>query len=207
MVTNEELLMSYPDQWILVSGTQCQVESFNTSFDTVNSWFMNTPFEPEATGLTSGMIIQVTVNTGTSPKSGLYVIDSMASNGVILKLAGHSELLGRGPGITFGNSIVKATIFDFSPVIKNAYSLATAVVPERLILQDEQLQKQVDELVKRLVLLRLSVFSEELKAAMGLNHSSLMNLEQVMIENLRSDYLRSLAGRLGTSVNWTRIVR
>lgn len=207
MITNEELLMSYPDQWTLISGTLCQVDVFNTIFDSVNAWLLTTSFDPTTAGYKSGMIVQVSETTGSNPKSGLYVISSLVSTGMILKRAGFAGSTGRGPGQLFGSAVVKATIFDFSPVIQDGYALAGSVVAEKLMLLDETLGKCVDMRVKQLVLLRLSVYSDDLKTAIGLDASSIVDLQEKILEQLKSDYLRSLAGKLGTSVNWTRIVR
>ncbi len=207
MITNEDLLLNFPGQWSAFAGTMFQIDTFNSNFDANNSWMLITPFNASASNFKEGMIVQISETTGMNPRSGIYLIQSRTSSGFNLKLAGYQSQVGRGPGNTFGNSVVRVTILDFCSLILDSYQKSFAIVPGQVAISDTSLSKLVDTTVMKLTLLQMSSLSDELKSYFGLNQYSKIQVEQNLMDTLKSDYLRALAGKLGNSVKWTKIIR
>jgi len=207
MITNEDLLMNYPGQWSAFTGTIFQIDTFISNFDANNNWLLTTPFNASVSNFKEGMIVQVSETTGLNPKSGIYVIQSRTATGFVLKQPGYATQVGRGPGITFGSSILRVTVLDFCSVILDSYQKSYSIVPGQVAITDIMLTKLVDRIVLNLALLQLSSLSDELKAYFGLTQHSKMQIEQNFMDELKSDYLRALAGKLGKSFKWTKIVR
>ncbi|MFM7132391.1 MAG: hypothetical protein ACKO85_10280 [Isosphaeraceae bacterium] len=207
MITNEDLLLNFPGQWSAFAGTNFQIDSFVSNFDANNSWLLATPFNASASNFKDGMIVQVTETSGLNPKTGIYLIQSRTTAGFILKLAGYPSAIGRGPGVSFGTSVLRVTVLDFCSTILDCYQKSFAIVPGQISISDLSLSKFVDSTVLKLVLLQLSGLSDDLKAYFGLNKISRVQVEQNLMDTLKSDYLRTLAGKLGNSVKWTKIIR
>lgn len=207
MITNEDLLLNFPGQWSAFSGTNFQIDTFVSNFDTNNSWLLATPFNASVSNFKEGMIVQVSETSGLNPKTGIYLIQSRTATGFVLKLAGYQSPIGRGPGITFGTSVLRVTVLDFCSTILDCYQKSFAIIPGQIAVSDMTLSKLVDSTVLKLVLLQLSSLSDELVAYFGLSRNSRIQVEQNLMDTLKSDYLRTLAGKLGNSVRWTKIIR
>jgi hypothetical protein len=207
MITNEDLLMNYPGQWSAFTGTIFQIDTFISSFDANNNWLLTTPFNASLSNFKEGMIVQVSETTGLNPKCGVYIIQTLTANGFILKQPGYTTQVGRGPGITFGSNVLRVTILDFYSVIIDSYQKSYAVVSGQIATSDNVLSKLVDNTVVKLTLLQLTSLSEELVNYFGLGQQSKIQVEQRLMDELKSDYLRALAGELGNSIRWTKLVR
>ncbi|MFM1802618.1 MAG: hypothetical protein RJA81_1970 [Planctomycetota bacterium] len=206
-MTNEDLLVSYPEEWLLISGSIFQVESFITSFDSVNPWLINTPVNSQNMNLSPGMILQVVESQGTNPKSGVYVIETLETAGMVVRSIGRDSATGRGPGQIFAGNLLKATIFDFSPQLQKAASLASTVAPESLVLKEPALNRKFQETIGKLIMVRMANLSENARAAIGLADQSISDAENSLLEELHSDCLKILARNLGNQIRWTRIIR
>ena len=207
MITNEEILMSYPDQLIQISESSARVEAFDGVFDGTDLWLLRLPFNPQSAGVTAGLIVQVTEANSANPRSGLYIVSIVNSDSVRLRQAGYETAVGRGPGVTFGTSTVKCAIYDLSSFIRSAQKAVDSVACPKYTAMDTRLAAQADDAVKRLALVRLCSNSEQLRLLIGTSGVSLLELEEEILGSLKSALLQFMSRNLGSAVKWTKLVR
>ena len=207
MITNEDILMAYPDQLIQVSETSARVETFDGVFDSTDMWLLRLPFNPQLANIAAGLVVQVVETNSANPRSGLYLVSSVNTDSVRLRQAGYEMPVGRGPGVTFGTVTVRVSIYDLSSFIRSAQKAVDGVACPKYTAMDTRLAAQADDAVKRLALVRLCANGEQLKLLLGLTSVSTLDLEEEILGGLKSALLQFLSRNLGSTVKWTRLVR
>ena len=207
MVTNEDIVMCYPDQFIQMAETSSRVDSFTGIFDGTDAWLLKTPFNPLISNMAVGLIVQIIELTAVNPKSGLYFVKSLQADGFQLKLGGYDVSVGRGPGVTFGTTAVQVSVFDLSSFIKAAQLTVDTHMKNSVSVIDEILSERIKDVVKMLKLIRMGTGSSFLTSTLGLNNGSLMELEQRLLSDLKSEVLMAITRKSLNTKRWTRIVR
>jgi hypothetical protein len=207
MVTNEDIVMSYPDQLIQVSESSCRIDSFSAVFDSVDAWLLKSPFNPLISNMAIGMVVQLVELNAVNPKNGLYLIKSLQADGFQLKLAGYDVPAGRGPGVSFGTGSVQATILDFSSFIHSAQATVDAHLKNSVSIIDDILTDRSNDVVKLLSLMRMSSNSAFLKVSLGLSDGSLLDLEQRLLTDLKAQILMAITRQSINTGRWTRLIR
>ncbi|MBI1325031.1 hypothetical protein GC170_17850 [bacterium] len=206
MVTNEEIVASYADDAMRAIESSCRIDEFEGIFGNPNAWLLQTPFDASNSGFEPGMIARI-VKLGFSPGTEFtYVIDSVTSSGFVLKIAGHTTNVGRGPGSIFGTDTVKVKILDMKPVLERAENTVESRFGSYRS-EDSGIMEMKSEVIKRLAILRASNDSEFLKKFMGNEELSVDRYETGILDRLGSDLLhRSTRTQDGAS-NWPRVRR
>ena len=147
------------------------------------------------------------VSTGFSPGPEFtYVIDSVTSSGIELRIAGHSTKVGRGPGSIFGTDTVKAKILDMRPFLERSVKIVDSRFgsfrPE-----DTDVTEMKSEAIKRLAIVRAANDSEFLKTFMGTEEISVDLYEMRILDRLGSDLLHRLTRLRDGASSWPRVRR
>ena len=207
MVTNEDIVMCYPDQLIQVTESSCRIDTFSAVFDSTDAWLLKSPFNPLVSNMAIGMIVQLVEFNAVNPKNGLYLVKSLQVDGFQLKVAGYDGPVGRGPGVSFGSASVQATILDFSSFINSAQATVNAHLKNSVSIIDDILTEQSNDVVKLLSLLRMGSSSAFLKTSLGLSDGSLLDLEQRLITDLKAQILMAVTRQSINKGSWTRLIR
>jgi hypothetical protein len=207
MVTNEDIVMSYPDQLIQVSESSCRIDSFSAVFDSLDAWLLKSPFNPLISNMAIGMIVQLVELNAVNPRNGLYLVKSLQADGFQLRLAGYDVPVGRGPGVSFGTATVQATVLDFSSFIHSAQATVDAHLKNSVSIMDDILTNRANDVVKLLSLMRMGSSSAFLKDSLGLTDGSLLDLEQRLLTDLKAQILMAITRQSINSGRWTRLIR
>lgn len=207
MVTNEDILMSYPDQLIQVSEASARLDSFDGVFDGTDLWLLRLPYNPASAGVTAGLIVQVTEANSANPRSGLYIVSVVNTDSLRLRQAGYDAGVGRGPGVTFGTATVKCVVYDLSSFIRSAQKAVDSVACPKYTAMDARLATQADDAIKRLALVRLCTNTEQLRMLVGAASLSTPAMEEEILGGVKSALLQFMSRNLGSAVKWTKLVR
>lgn len=207
MVTNEDLLMSYPDQLIQVAESSARVDMFDTIFDSSDSWLLRTTFNPQNANLRTGMIVQLTDASTVNPKTDIYLISALYTDSMRLRLAGFDSPVGRGPGSVFGTSTLQTTIYDFSNYLLSSQKCVDAIASPKYTAMDARLLAESDSAVKNLALIRLCANIQQLQTLTGLSQETSFQMEHSILEVLKSTLIQFLARNLGSDFKWTKLIR
>lgn len=207
MVTNEDIVMCYPDQLIQVAESSCRIDSFSAVFESTDAWLLKSPFNPLISNMAIGMIVQLVELNAVNPKNGLYLIKSLQADGFQLKVAGYEGPVGRGPGVSFGTASVQATILDLSSFIQSAQATVDAHLKNSVSMVDDILTERSNDVVKLLSLLRMGSSASFLKTALGLSDGSLLDLEHRLLTDLKAQILMAITRQSINKGLWTRLIR
>lgn len=207
MVTNEDLLLSYPDQLLQVAENSARVDAFETMFDSSDPWLLRTTFNPQNANLKTGMIVQITDTSSVNPKTGIYLISALYTDSLSLRLAGYDSAVGRGPGAVFGTSTLQTTIYDFSSYLLSAQKSVDAIVSPKHAAIDDRLLAETDSAVKNLALIRLCANIQQLQSLTGLSQETSIQMEHGILAALKSTLIQFLARNLGSGYQWTKLSR
>ena len=206
MVTNEEIVLNFPEDAVRAIESSCCVEAFDGSIDAQNRWLLRTPFDASASGLLPGMIARIRRSGFSQGAVHTYVIESVIPSGFVLRLPGHSTQIGNGPGSIFGIDPLKAKILDLSPVLEQAQKSVDARFGSFLP-DDADAQSMKSEAVRRLVIVRSADAPDFLKSYLGSPDLSVDRYESRILDQLGSDLLRHLTRIRDGAMNWPRVRR
>lgn len=206
MVTNEEIVASFSDDSMRAIDSSCRIDEFEGIFGNPNAWLLQTPFDASNSGFEPGMIARI-VKVGFSPGPEFtYVIDSVTSSGFVMRIAGHTTNVGRGPGSIFGTESVKVKILDMKPVLERAERTVESRFGS-FRSEDTGVMEMKSEAIKRLAFVRAAKDSESLKKFMGDEELSVDRYEMSILDRLGSDLLHRLTRIQDGASSWPRVRR
>jgi hypothetical protein len=206
MVTNEEIVLNFPEDAIRAIESSGSVEAFDGTIDAQDRWLLRTPFDASLSGIAPGMIARIARSGFSQGPVYTYVIETVTPSGFVLKLPGSSTHIGRGPGSIFGIDPVKAKILDLSAVLEQAQKTVDARFGT-LRPDDTVVQHMKDEAVRRLAIVRAADSPDFLTAFVGSPDLSVDRYESRILDKLGSDLLLHLTRTRDGAMNWPRVRR